>query len=407
MLHAWVWTLAASSLGYDTINLARQGPNPDGPDKVVVHITDEDLPPDVETVPGALTLARTISIGHLLGSDPVLTTDRSGSGSHILLSSGTTGRTKGIAFSDEILKASLTENASVFEYDQDALIYLWQFQIFTAAGYRIPLQAWHLGATVVFEQDQAFGSAFSSGELTDAILTPGLLADLLASDSICRHEGLRLLIVGGAVDWVLVEQCRERLTKNVWAAYGSTEAGALCMTPLANPVDTRIYSIVPGRKVRILTEGGEELAPGGVGLVWVEPSEGLIGYRSDETLTRAWFRDGWFCTGDLGSLTQDGRLELLGRANDVIIVRGDKRPSLPYEQRVLESTGLTSCLFVVQGDTGAGKARLVVERSEPLDEASIQAIQASLVDLRMPVEIRLVAAMPRNHMGKIVRRELL
>lgn len=407
MLHAWVWTLAASSLGYDTINLPRQGPNPEGPERVVIHLTDEVLPPQAAIIPGAQTISRAITVTHLLGSVPVTVSERFGSGSHILLSSGTTGQTKGIAYSDDILRASLNENDVAMKYRHDSVVYLWRFPLFTAAGYRGPPLVWHVGATVVFESDPQFGSAFHSDYLTDAVLTPGLLAHLLSLENIRRNDRLRLLVAAGSVDWVLVERCRERLTRNVWARYGSTEAGLVCITRLEKPEDTRTYSIVEGRKVRILGEAGEAVATGDTGLVWVEPCGGLSSYRSDEALSRAWFRGGWFCTGDLGRLTDDGRLQLLGRANDVIVIRGDKCPSLPYEQRIQELTGLTACLFVVEGDTGVGKARVFVETETPLVHVHIQAIGAALADLNMPVEVRPVTALPRNHMGKIVRRALL
>lgn len=407
MLHAWVWTLAASSLGFDTVNMVRHGPNPEGPDKMVIHLTDQDPSPDAETMPGVPTIFKEVTVTRLLGSEAVPAAVRSGSGSHILLSSGTTGQVKAIAYSDDILTASLNENVGGMEYRQDSVVYLWRFPLFTAAGYRGPPLVWHVGATVVFESDEHFGSAFASDKLTDAVLTPGLLGQLLADDNIRRNDGLRLLVVAGSLDWVLVERCRERLTRNVWARYGSTEAGLVCMTRLEKPEDTRTYSTVEGRKVRILDEAGEAVAPGAAGLVWVEPCGGLSSYRSDEALSRAWFRDGWFCTGDLGRLTHDGRLQLLGRANDVIVIRGDKRASLPYEQRIQELTGLTACLFVVEGHTGVGKARLFVETETPPDHAALQAIGAVLADLEMPIEVQPIAALPRNLMGKIVRRALL
>ena len=405
LLHAWVWTLAAGSLGFHTVNLPRRAVFPHGSDRMAATISDEATVEGVDFAPDELVLTRRMSVDYLLSDGAVQRTDRVKPGAHIMISSGTTGMPKGVEFPDEALQAIYKNIPPTLGFNADSIIYVWEFPPFTALGYRLPMAAWHVGATVVFSQGQAQWAAIADSDANEAFFTPGLLGALLAEEGVKRHDALRVIVAGGAADWGLVEACRSRLTDKVWSLYGSTEAGTVCLTHLMSAEDTRIYSKLPNRKIRILGEAGEDMPQGQTGEIWVDPSVGVTGYWNDEAATREWFHDGWFFTGDLGRATDDGRLEILGRAGDVIIVRGDKRPSLPYETAIQAQTGLTACLFVVQG-LGVGLARVVVEATEPLSASQVEGVHRALADLAMPVEIVPIAVLPRNLMGKIVRREI-
>ena len=98
---------------------------------------------------------------------------------------------------------------------------------------------------------------------------------------------------------------------------------------------------------------------------------------------------------------------MCGRANAVINIRGSKVSPEPLEAAFREAFGVHACLLSLPNSDGTDGLHLVVESPTPLDHAAMkEVLQASLGSRGGRVSVRYVSSMPRNTMGKIVRREL-
>jgi acyl-CoA synthetase (AMP-forming)/AMP-acid ligase II len=120
-------------------------------------------------------------------------------------------------------------------------------------------------------------------------------------------------------------------------------------------------------------------------------------------------RGGWFDTGDLGYLDDNGFLTLVGRKNDLIITNGFNVYPQVVERVINECPGVreSAVLGVPDERKGERVVAVVVRTDNALDEARLNAYLAErLVDYQRPKTIVLVDALPRNAMGKVLRREL-
>jgi len=222
--------------------------------------------------------------------------------------------------------------------------------------------------------------------MTHALTTPHMLAAVLESVAAepTRDDAVILFVGAGALSLAQWRAARERLTDDVRTWIGSTETGAFCATPVLTPDDLVWHRVDPARVVQVVDERDEPLATGQPGLVRVRPL-GVAGYLDDPDATGTFFREGWFYSGDLGILGEDGRLSLRGRVTDVINVMGDKIATLPIETQLQDALGAVAvCVF-------SAELKVVLEASLPRN------VQA---------RIHAVGAFPRNHMGKIDRAEL-
>jgi acyl-CoA synthetase (AMP-forming)/AMP-acid ligase II len=146
-----------------------------------------------------------------------------------------------------------------------------------------------------------------------------------------------------------------------------------------------------------------ELAEG-CGLVHVRSSSVMVGYLNDETIDTSMLPDGWFNTGDLGWLDDEGALHLCGRQAEVINVSGMK--VLPSEvEEVIASLPGVAEVKVYAGKTRHGshhiKAAVVVDNG--VDVARIKAhCEQHLVYYKRPSRIIVMDALPRSAGGKIL-----
>jgi len=403
---SWVWLIAATSLGFDAITVH---PKLFSTGAFRAVISDQPLDTEwMEKNPHIDVIGDDIMVTALVNDAPYCSTDLRRAGSFVLVSSGTTGVPKLVPFSEAALIAAHAQRGSIFSYTRDSVVYAWMFPLRTAAGYRVPTSAWMEGACVVINQTDDMLAPFRKQKLTDAIVTPGLLQELVSEPGDVPYvPDLRLLIAGGVVDWALVERARERLTPDLWSAYGSTEAGAVCMTRLEAPEDTRAYTVLPNRELRIVNDEDQPVDIGTPGHLWVNCADDVTSYLGDDAATARFFKDGWFYTGDFVRQRTDGRLEILGRANDVLVLKGGKVASGPFEDRIRAVTDREVCIITAQGETGDGKALLVVEGQAQLEVAQQGRVDAILVELGVPTETIFIETFPRNVMGKVVRPDIL
>jgi acyl-CoA synthetase (AMP-forming)/AMP-acid ligase II len=195
-----------------------------------------------------------------------------------------------------------------------------------------------------------------------------------------------------------------------------TEDGRAVVVGSGQPI-VSLGPPLPGFEVAIVGDDGRALAAGAVGCVRVRGPSIMSGYDGMPEATREVFVDGWLDTGDIGFLF-DGELHLVGRAKDLIIVRGRNHSPQDVEHAIDDLPGVrTGCSAAVGAidQAGSGEALWVfVERARDAavaDEEIVRAVRTRVLErVGLAAERVVVLAagtLPRTSSGKIRRNETL
>lgn len=169
--------------------------------------------------------------------------------------------------------------------------------------------------------------------------------------------------------------------------------------------------ISPIVEVKIIDAGGEALPRCEAGEICLRGAPVMQGYWRDEAATRAAMSDGWFRTGDVGYVDDEGFLFIVDRIKDVINRSGEKFAAAEVESCLLQLPDvLEAAVFAVPDeDTGeAAVAMLSVKEGSQLDEAQVKAhVAANLASYKVPAVVQLlVDSLPRNPAGKLLKVQL-
>jgi len=192
--------------------------------------------------------------------------------------------------------------------------------------------------------------------------------------------------------------------------YGMTEGHVITSLPLGGPWPQGSVGLpLAGVELRIRRDDGAPAAVGEVGSVDLRGPNLFREYWRQPEATRAAFLGGWFETGDLGAVDTRGFLTLAGRKHDLIITSGfNVYP--PVVERVLNACpGVRESAVLGLPDPRRGERVVaVIVRDDPtVDERTLRGFCAErLVDYQRPHEYRFLADLPRNTMGKVLRREI-
>jgi malonyl-CoA/methylmalonyl-CoA synthetase len=197
--------------------------------------------------------------------------------------------------------------------------------------------------------------------------------------------------------------------------YGLTETLILCAARAAGPRTPGLVGPpLPGVELRLVDEARCPLPPGpdAVGEVAVRGPSVFRGYLNrPEATAEAMDAAGWFYTGDIGALTAAGEVRILGRrATDLIKTGGYKVGAGEVEAALLEHPAVREAAVVGLPDDDLGEriAAFVVPRegTAPAGEELADHVARLLAPHKRPRLVRLVGSLPRNAMGKVLKREL-
>ncbi|MBA2963934.1 MULTISPECIES: class I adenylate-forming enzyme family protein [Ramlibacter] len=213
-------------------------------------------------------------------------------------------------------------------------------------------------------------------------------------------------VVGGAVPRWLRDRASAALGVAVHNRYGCNEAGPIC-----EAIDEDgVGAVMPGVELRILDDAGHDLPPGEVGTIALRTPAVAGGYLQDPAASAQAFRDGWYITGDAGAQVAPGVLRLVGRRDDVLVVRGVKVACSLLEERLAGLASLAAAAVLsVQLDGGRTTLGVAVVLAPGRTLAQARAeIAPALADVA-GLGIRLLAldALPRLTAGKLDRAALL
>jgi fatty-acyl-CoA synthase len=213
---------------------------------------------------------------------------------------------------------------------------------------------------------------------------------------------------------VLRELTRRLPDVRLWNFYGQTE-----MAPLATilgPGDQVERAGSAGRpglfvETKLVDDDGVEVAPGVIGEIVHRSPHATLGYFDDEAKTAEAFRDGWFHSGDLGVMSEDGYLTVVDRKKDMIKSGGESVASREVEEALyLHEAVAEVAVFGVPDDrwVEAVVAAVVLkpQAASADSDVLIAHCREQLAGFKTPKRIEVVDALPKNPSGKILKREL-
>lgn len=226
-------------------------------------------------------------------------------------------------------------------------------------------------------------------------------------------SGLRLTLGGGMATQKAVAEKWKKITGTpIVEAYGLTEAspGVCC-----NPLNIESYSgsiglPVPSTEVELRDANGKEVLVGQPGELWVKGPQVMQGYwnRPEET-AKAIDARGFLETGDIAVMDEKGRLKLVDRKKDLVVVSGfnvypnEIEEVIAHHGKVME----VACIGVPDEKTGEALKVFVVKKDPSLTKEELIAFcRTELTAYKVPKDIEFRDELPKSNVGKILRREL-
>jgi long-chain acyl-CoA synthetase len=204
----------------------------------------------------------------------------------------------------------------------------------------------------------------------------------------------------------------ERFGVPVRQLYGSTETGTLAANLDADPISTfaSVGRPIGDVEVKVLDDDGRPVAAGTVGELVVTSSALTSGYLDQPDLTAAAFHDGWYATGDLGRLDEEGRVHITGRKKLLIPVGGYKVDPIEVEDVLNAHPAIAEAIVV--GVPGAHMGEEIVKAAvvsaETCDQRDvIRWAQERLANYKVPQIVEFRDEIPKSPTGKILRQYLL
>ncbi|MEV5684568.1 MULTISPECIES: acyl-CoA synthetase [unclassified Streptomyces] len=344
----------------------------------------------------------------------------------IVYTSGTTGPPKGAVLPRRAIAASLDALEDAWQWTADDVL-VHALPLFHVHGLILgvlgPLRRGgsvrHLGrfSTEGVARELAAGGTMLFGVPTMYHRLAEALADPSASGGLAQAlAGARLLVSGSAA---LPVHDHERIAaatgRRVIERYGMTET--LMNTGVRADGEPRPGTVgppLPGVELRLTEEDGTVLDdPAAIGEIQVRGPNLFTGYlnRPDATAA-AHTEDGWFRTGDMATLDPDGYVRIVGRkGTDLIKSGGYKIGAGEIENALLEHPGVREAAVTGEPDPDLGE-RIVAwvvpsdPGSPPSERELADHVAAQLAPHKRPRTVRYLDALPRNDLGKIMKRSL-
>ena len=339
----------------------------------------------------------------------------------LIYTSGTTGRSKGAMITHGNLVSNTQALCDTWRVTgDDALLHA--LPIFHVHGLFVALNTMLAqGAKILwlpkFDHEQVMRLL---PEATVMMGVPTFYTRLLSSPAFGREtcRNMRLFVSGSAP--LLAEthsEFKERTGHAILERYGMTETGMITSNPYA--ADGRIAGTVgyplPGIAVRLADTDGSVLSPGEIGVIEVKGPNVFKGYWRNPQKTKEEFRsDGYFVTGDLGAIENDGRVSIVGRAKDLIITGGlNVYPKeIEDELNLLPGVSEAAVVGIPHPDFGEGVIAVLARASGAAgtglasEGAIIKQLEGRLAKFKCPKRVLIVDELPRNAMGKVQKAEL-
>ena len=342
----------------------------------------------------------------------------------IILSSGTTGKPKGIVHSQRTLYASAQAGRHVFGHIGAGDSVILAMSPSFAAWNHVALPYLAGRARIVFNRGfdaELYISTLGHENITDAALVPTAWRRVFAalSDDADLPSLRKVFFAGEAGTREFIRLVERKLPAvEIRSAYLSSEGGdgSACVAhhDMLTQSGVTTGKPVPGADIRIIDPDGgidDVLTQGETGEIAVTSASVALGYWKDRPLTGARFVSSWWRSGDLGCLDDDGNLNILGRTDNMIISGGLKLHAEEVEAVLLQHPDirLAAVVGVPDGEWGQRVEAHVVAENDIQAEDILRYCRDNelLAAYKLPRRIHFRDTLPTGSTGKIYRRGLL
>jgi O-succinylbenzoate-CoA ligase len=335
----------------------------------------------------------------------------------IMYTSGTTGLPKGVMHSHRtVLWSMLTLSATAdVRYHDRYLLALPMFHV----GALTPVMGnIYRGATTVvlkaFDPKLAW-ELIRDEKITSTLMVPAMLQFMQATFDKAVHDGssLRWCMSGAAPVPVTLIQAYADMGIEVHQVYGLTEScGPGCLI-LGEDALSRAGST--GRAyfhtdVRVVNVDGSDCAPGDSGEVLIRGPHNMVGYWNRPDATAQALRDGWLHTGDIGFMDDEGFVTIKDRMKDMLISGGENVYPAEVENMLLSHPAVADAAVIGLPSPKWGEVPLAVvvpKKGATFSDAELlDWCKGKLATFKLPKAAVIVAEIPRNPSGKILKRVL-
>ncbi|MBC2681017.1 AMP-binding protein [Corynebacterium sp. 4HC-13] len=354
--------------------------------------------------------------------------------------SGTTGRPKGVVYTHRGSYLNAL-GAITTQHFNHQTVYMWTLPMFHCSG-------WCTGwAVMAVSGTQIALRAVRGPEMWRLIVeegvnamcgAPAVLTTLVDDENKRRVHGMRIVTAGAPPSPTIITRC-ENIGVEVTHVYGLTESYGPFTVCESQPdwadMTVRRRAVLKARQgVAMITNEDvrvvEPTEPHDATLTDV-PADGttmgeivmtgngvMAGYFNDEEATAEAFRGGWFHTGDLGVMHEDGYIQLLDRAKDVVVSGGENISTIEVEQAIVSYPDVSDCAVIgVPDDKWGERPRAYVvlrpeaheqaqENPQAIQEVIIAHCRAHIAGYKVPRDVVVLEELPRTSTGKVRKNEL-
>lgn len=351
----------------------------------------------------------------------------------LMFTAGTTGFPKGVMLHHNSFASYVLSNVAPADPDEEERNLL-TVPLYHIAGMQAVMAAIYGGRTLVMQRQFEPGEwmALVAKEKTSrAMMVPTMLKQILDHADFGAHDlsSLKVITYGAAPMPIEVISRALDLLPDVQFinAFGQTETAATitALSPEDHHIPAglseaerahrlkRLSSVgkpLDDVEMRVVDEDGHDCGPNQTGEIVARGPRIMAGYWKDDEKTKATKRGGWIYTGDLGYIDDDGYYFLNGRASDMIIRAGENIAPEEVERVLATHPAVDECAVfgipdVTWGETVAA-AVVLKKGQQPTDTELADWCRKDLATFKKPERVLFLAELPRNPLGKVLRREL-
>ncbi|MER5181677.1 class I adenylate-forming enzyme family protein [Streptomyces sp. NPDC002896] len=342
----------------------------------------------------------------------------------LLYTTGTTGAPKGVQLIERNFRHTCEQATRAWRMHSE-MTFLACLPMFHVSGMSSVMCSVHMGGELVVPAGTSvadLGTAVEERGVTHTVLVPTVLTRLVAEQAAQTYDlsSLEVVIYGSAPSGnSLIDRAMEMLPHTGFSqGYGLTETCAgVAIAPLYayGDVDRHpgsVGTVLDTCECRIVDPlTGEDVASGADGEIWLRTPQLMAGYlNKPEETAAAISPDGWFRTGDIGCLDEEGFLYIRDRLKDMIISGGENIYSVEVENAIAAHPAVLEAAVVGVPDPAWGetvKAVVALRQGQSLNDAALQAwLNGRLARYKRPRIIEFVDELPKTGSGKILKSAL-
>ena len=346
----------------------------------------------------------------------------------LFYTSGTTGQQKGVAITNRSLYIhTLTAIPGFQVSDEDTLLHV--VPLFHVNGWGTPQFLTAVGGRHVMLRKMDFGEILrliEKEKVTKILGVPTIFNGVLQHPDLGKYDlsSLKECVLGGAPSpYALIESIEENLGCRAYVGYGLTETSPFIViarpkqhltsdTSTRRSYQTKTGLPLVGVRIRVVDDDGKDVPTDekSIGEIIVRGNQVMHEYIKDKKSTDAVIVNGWFHTGDMAVVDNEGYITIVDRKKDIIISGGENISSVEVEKVIQNHPGVFEVVVIGVPDKKWGevsKALVVLKPGEKVSEEDIVAfVRGQLAGYKAPKSVEFRKEFPKGGTGKILKKDL-